>query len=73
MRRYVVDRIEENRFLVCEAEDGSQVILETNAVRGPVREGDCLVEEDGVLSVDEPETRRRRESLRALQKKLFGR
>ncbi len=73
MRRYVVDRIEESRLLVCEAADGSQVILEKDAVQGPVREGDCLKEKDGAFIVDQEATRRRRQHLKALQRRLFGR
>ncbi len=72
MKQYFVDRVEEGRFVVCEAEDGSRVVFEKSAVLGEVQEGDCLVETDGVLTVDGKATHRRRERLITLQRKLFG-
>lgn len=73
MKRYFVDRIEEGHFVICEAEDGSQKVFEKSKIQGEIREGDCLLESDGILSVDEEATRQRREKLRNLQRKLFGR
>lgn len=71
MKRYIIDRIEEGRFAVCEEESGSQAVFELGQIRGEVREGDCLKEENGVLQVDAEATRLRREKLRKFQQDLF--
>lgn len=68
---YFVDRIEEGRFVVCEAQDGSQAVFALSCVSGSVKEGDCLKEEDGMLVVDTQATLQRREKMRMLQKNLF--
>lgn len=66
----IVDRIVEGT-VVCEADGGKMVELPLSSFQGKVHEGDVLREENGVYSADPEETKKRREKIIALQRKLF--
>ncbi len=66
----IVDRIE-NGFAVCETEEQMIISLPLSKCSGPVREGDVLVETDGVYRADPEQTEKLREEARTLSKDLF--
>lgn len=66
----IVDRIE-NGIAVCETEEQGMISLPLERCSGPVKEGDVLVESDGVYRADPEQTEKLREEVRRLSKKLF--
>ena len=71
MKRYIIDRIEEN-IAVCECENKTMVNFALEKLPKDCKEGECLVEEDnGYIYVDINETKRREESAKKLLDKLM--
>lgn len=71
MKRYIIDRIEEN-IAVCECENKTMVNFELEKLPKDCKEGECLVEEDnGDIYVDINETKRREERAKKLLDKLM--
>ena len=71
MKRYIIDRIEEN-IAVCECENKTFVNFELEKLPKDCKEGECLVEEDnGDIYVDINETKRREERAKKLLDKLM--
>ena len=69
MKRFIVDRFEEN-FAVLEKEEGGTVdVLKSELPE--VREGDVLICENGCYTVDYEETQKRKELIREKMRKLF--
>lgn len=69
--RLSIDRIEGDKA-VCIADSGETVIIPVSSVSGEISEGKILVEnENGVYSVDEDETERRRKAVFELSESLF--
>ena len=72
-RRMTVDEIELNanneRVAVLIGDDGSQIVMPLALLPAGTQEGDVL---NLSLAHDSGETRRRRERVAGLQKKLFG-
>ncbi len=69
--RLSIDRIEEDKA-VCIADSGETFIIPISSVSGDVGEGKILVEsENGIYSVDENETERRRKAVFELSESLF--
>ena len=64
MSLWIVDRLD-GEFVVCEREDGSLCPVPLSRFEGPVREGDCLKEDQGRFSVDQAATKARREQLKS--------
>lgn len=67
----IIDRIE-NGFAVCEKQDKSFVDLDVNLIKSDFKQGDVLIEQNGVWIKDENLTKQRKEFAINLQKKLFG-
>ncbi|MBQ2756327.1 MAG: DUF3006 domain-containing protein [Oscillospiraceae bacterium] len=65
MKKLIVDRIEVG-VAVCENEDGGYEHISVEKLPEGVKEGDCIVEKDGVMTADETETAQRRERMRSL-------
>jgi hypothetical protein len=72
-QRFTVDEIELNvdneRVAVLIGDDGSQIVMPLALLPSGTRVGDVLTL---ALAHDSDETERRRERVKALQKKLFG-
>lgn len=68
----IIDRFE-GEYAVCEdGEEGQFKKLPKVLLPGGVREGDCLVSEDGVWKLDAAETLRRRKAAQELLDKLYN-
>ncbi|MGA2975932.1 MAG: DUF3006 domain-containing protein [Spirochaetia bacterium] len=59
----IVDRIE-GKFAVCGTENG-MIDIPIKFIKGKVRDGDVVVEKDGIYSVDEEATKRRSLEMKA--------
>lgn len=70
MRKFVLDRIEENKA-VLECENGESVTLEIKALPPNIKEGDVLVFEEGSYFLNEKETDERRQKIKNLMDLLF--
>ncbi len=70
MKRFIVDRIEENKA-VLECENGETAVLELSALPKDIKEGDILNFEGGSCCLDAEETRRRNEKLRTMMERLL--
>lgn len=72
MNIYVVDRIEEG-YAVCENENGDSLDLQINLFKElkNVKQGDVVVEENGVYSISEKLTQERRKKIISLQNDLW--
>lgn len=69
--RLSIDRIEEDKA-VCISDSGETVIIPISSVTGDLSDGKIIVEcENGVYSVDEDETERRRKAVFELSESLF--
>ena len=69
--RLSIDRIEEDKA-VCISDSGEIVIIPISSVSGEISEGKIIVEsENGVYSVDENETERRKKAVFELSESLF--
>ena len=69
MNELIVDRIAQGTA-VCELGNGSFVHIPLEQLPPEVQEGDCLVEMDGVYTIDGEETARRREYARSVLNRL---
>ncbi len=67
--RYSIDRFE-NNLAVLIGDDESVVTAALSTLPAGVRQGDLLVEIDGVFALDAAATARRREEIRALEARL---
>lgn len=70
MRKFVLDRIEENKA-VLECENGESVTLEIKALPPNIKEGDVLVFGEGSYFLNEKETEERRQKIKNLMDLLF--
>lgn len=68
--RVIVDRFE-GRFAVCEKEDRTTVNIEKSRLPADTREGDVLVIEGDVITIDSGETARRKDAATELMKDLW--
>ena len=71
MKRYIVDRIEED-FVVLQDEDKKMSDIPKSIIPD-ANEGDVVIFKDGVYVVDEEETISRKEKMVAKMKKLLKR
>ncbi len=69
MKRYIVDRIEEN-FVVLERETGGSIDVKRELLPNAER-GDVLTEENGLFRIDEKETLERKKRISEKMNKLF--
>lgn len=70
MRRVIIDRFE-GEFAVCEGEGKRMENVPRGLLPAEAKEGDCMVEEDGVWRIDADETSSRKARIEAMAKSLF--
>ncbi|MDF2521053.1 MAG: pyruvate kinase [Clostridia bacterium] len=68
--RYIIDRFEEN-YAVCETEQSEYIYIERNKLPKDAREGDIIVQEESVYTVDLIETEKRKERIKKLADELW--
>jgi hypothetical protein len=66
----VIDRFE-GRFAVCEGEDGRMINIEKERIPDSAREGDVLSFTGETITIDEEETKRRRERILKLAEDVW--
>jgi hypothetical protein len=71
VKRYIVDRIEEN-IAVCENEDMTFSEINVSLLPRGVKDGDCIIEENGVYTIDVSETEKRKAEVDKLLDDIFG-
>lgn len=69
MKRYIVDRFEED-FIVLEKETGGSIDIKRELLPH-VQRGDVLTEENGVFRIDEHKTLERKKRISEKMNKLF--
>lgn len=68
---YIVDRIEEGIAVICHNDNGF-INVNKSEIRGNVKEGSVVVNENGVWTVDDKETEKRMTTARTRLDKLFN-
>lgn len=68
--KYTVDRFVEN-VAVCEDENQNFINIPKDRLPLETKEGDCLIEEDGFIKIDETETKNRNERIETKMDSLF--
>ncbi len=72
MKKLIIDRYE-GTYTICEDKDQKYFAIETAEMPSDAKPGCVIViSDDGVISIDEEETKRRRERILAKQNKLMG-
>ncbi len=69
MKKYIIDRFEEN-FVVLEKEKGGTIDVEKSLLPG-AKKGDIVIEKGGKYFIDEKLTNERRESMMEKIRRLF--
>lgn len=67
----IIDRLEGN-LAILEYEDGSIQEIDINRLPKGSREGDCLLIESGVISIDSEETEKRYNKIKKLMNDLYN-
>lgn len=65
----VIDRFEGD-FVVVEEDDSRHFNLERRLLPENAREGDCIIEKNGAYEIDTEATRKRREEILSIMKKM---
>lgn len=68
--RYIIDRFEES-YAVCETEQGEYINIKRNELPKDAREGDIIIQEESVYTVDLIETEKRKERIKKLADELW--
>lgn len=68
--KYIIERFEEN-IAICEDEDKQFVKIPKYKLPLEVQEGDCLIEEDGLIRFDTGDIISRKEKIKKKMKELF--
>lgn len=68
--RYIIDRFEGN-VAICEDENKNLVSIPKYRLPLEAKEGDCLVETDGIIIIDSTESNSRRERIKKKMDRLF--
>ena len=69
MKRYIIDRFEED-FAVLEKEEGGTIDVEKSLLPG-AQKGDIVIENDGIFSVDKRQTEKRKVIILKKLRRLF--
>ena len=69
--KLIIDRFE-GSFAVCEREDLSHVRVEAGLLPDGAKEGSVIDFSDGVYTIDEAETLKRRQTVSKKLRRLFG-
>lgn len=70
MKRFTIDRIEENKAIL-ECENGEFVTLELSSLPKNIKEGDILNFDAGSYFLNADETEKRKEKIKNLMSSLF--
>lgn len=71
MKQLIIDRFE-NNYAICEDGEKRMFAIEREEVPKEAKEGDVLrISDQGELTVDKEETKRRREKIAKMQNKLW--
>jgi len=70
MRKLIIDRFE-GSAVVCETKDKQKENLLMNDMPDGVKEGDCLVIDEGKISIDKTETDSRKEKIKSKLNNLW--
>lgn len=68
--KYIVDRFE-GTYAVCEDETKNMVNIPKYKLPMEVKEGDSLIEDDGIIRIDDKEADERRKKVNQMMSKLF--
>ena len=68
--KYIIDRFE-GSIAVCEDENKNIVNIPKYRLPLEAKEGDAIVEKDGMIEIDDAETLARRQMMKQLVNKLF--
>lgn len=68
--KYIIDRLE-GTIAVCEDENKQMVNIPKYRLPLEAKEGDAIVEKDGMFEIDDAETLERRAKMKQLMNKLF--
>lgn len=68
--KYIIDRIEGN-FAVCEDPEGRMSDIDISLIRGTVKSGKVIIQENGHYIVDETLTREREEEINNLTEGIW--
>ena len=72
MKQLIIDRFE-GTFEICEDSEQKYFAIEKEELPSGAKEGTVLqIDAQGILSIDEAETNRRRQRMLEKQRKLFG-
>lgn len=72
MKKMIIDRYE-GKYAVCEDKDKAFFAIELSELPSGAKVGDVIaISDEGVLTLDEEETARRRQRIEDKQKKLLG-
>ena len=66
-----VDRIE-GKLAICEDDCRKRMEVNLSEIAGSPKEGDIIVQQNGIWMIDQEETQNRRARILELQKKLFS-
>lgn len=68
--KYLIDRFE-GTYAVCEDETKNIVNIPKYRLPMEAKEGDALIEDDGIIRIDDRETDERRKKMNQMMSKLF--
>lgn len=68
--KYIIDRFE-GTYAVCEDETKNMVNIPKYKLPIEVKEGDSLIEDDGIIRIDDKEADERRKKVNQMMSKLF--
>ena len=68
--KYTIDRFE-GKIAICEDETKQIVQIPKYKLPLEAKEGDCLMEQDGFIKMDEKETEERKKNLKERMSRLF--
>ena len=69
--KYIIDRFEEGNA-VCEQEDRTMLLISRSQLPSDAKEGDVILNTDGVYQVDKEATLERKKKIEEKRRKLFG-
>ncbi|NLK94139.1 MAG: DUF3006 domain-containing protein [Clostridiales bacterium] len=69
--KVIIDRFEEN-IAVCEKYNGELINIIRNKIPKEAKEGDVLLIEDNIISIDLEETEKRKNKIKKLTKDLWN-
>lgn len=71
MKKYFIDRFE-GKYAVCEDTNANKIEILKKDIPDEVKEGDIIINKDGIYYIDNDATEQRREKIIEKQKRIFG-